>query len=117
MAFMLRDAGAEGSTEALRAEIGAFALQAQTTPEESFIAGFGRTLGQAEWPTRAFTCTAVDTADGTFVVWNNESRVPLAHAVASSCAVPGIFPPITINGRRYMDGGMRSATNIDLARG
>lgn len=117
MSFMLRAATAEGSTEELRVEIGAFALQAQTVPEESFIAGFGTTLGEADWPTRAFTCTAVDTADGKLVTWDNESHVPLVRAVASSCSVPGIFPPITINGRRYMDGGMRSATNIDLACG
>jgi NTE family protein len=31
--------------------------------------------------------------------------------------VPGLFPPITLKGRRYMDGGMRSMTNADLARG
>ena len=41
----------------------------------------------------------------------------LARGVASSCSVPGLFPPITINGRRYIDGGMRSATNFDLAEG
>jgi NTE family protein len=37
--------------------------------------------------------------------------------VASSSAVPGLYPPVTIDGRRYMDGGMRSMTNADLARG
>ena len=31
--------------------------------------------------------------------------------------MPGIFPPVTIDGRRYMDGGLRSATNADLASG
>ena len=31
--------------------------------------------------------------------------------------MPGIFPPITINGRRYIDGGMKSATNAELAAG
>jgi NTE family protein len=41
----------------------------------------------------------------------------LLQAVASSCAVPGIFPPVTIDGRRFIDGGMRSGTNADLARG
>jgi len=44
-------------------------------------------------------------------------RVPLSRAIASSCSVPGIYPPITINGRRYIDGGMRSGTNADLAEG
>jgi NTE family protein len=31
--------------------------------------------------------------------------------------VPGVYPPITINGRRYIDGGMRSAVNADMATG
>jgi NTE family protein len=43
--------------------------------------------------------------------------VPLVLAVAASCAVPGVWPPVTIEGRRYMDGGARSGTNADLAAG
>lgn len=43
--------------------------------------------------------------------------MPLGRAVASSCAVPGIFPPVTIKGRRYMDGGIGSTTNATLAAG
>jgi NTE family protein len=43
--------------------------------------------------------------------------VPLDRAVASSCAVPGLYPPVTIGGRRYMDGGVGSATNANLAAG
>jgi NTE family protein len=37
--------------------------------------------------------------------------------VAASCAVPGVWPPVTIDGRRYMDGGVRSTDNADLAAG
>ena len=37
--------------------------------------------------------------------------------LAASAAIPGIFPPVTIRGHRYMDGGMRSATNADMAKG
>jgi NTE family protein len=51
------------------------------------------------------------------VVGDERSDADLVRAVASSCSVPGIFPPITIGGRRYIDGGMRSATNADLADG
>jgi NTE family protein len=43
--------------------------------------------------------------------------VPIVLAVAASCAVPGVYPPVTIDGRRYVDGGMRSAANTDLAAG
>lgn len=42
-------------------------------------------------------------------------RYDLADLVAASSAVPGIFPPHLIEGRRYVDGGMWSATSIDAA--
>ncbi|GAA3163833.1 patatin-like phospholipase family protein [Planomonospora alba] len=71
---------------------------------------------QADAEPRA-TVPAVDTATGEFTVWERDSGVPLVSAVASSCAVPGVFPPVEINGRRYMDGGVRSTTNADLAEG
>jgi len=101
----------------LCAEIGAFALAAKTMPEEAFIASFGSvTNGGEKWPP-GFACTAVDAVDGSFHLWEESSGVDLGRAIASSCSVPGIFPPITIDGRRYIDGGMRSATNIDLAKG
>ena len=70
-----------------------------------------------EWPERPLLITAIDTADGSLVVWERASGVPLPLAVASSCAVPWVYPPVGINGRRYMDGGVRSATNADLAAG
>ena len=104
----------------VRAEIGAWALKTETSSEEDFIASFGGWLSglpENAWPERPYACTAVDAADGSFVVWNKEANVGLARAVASSCSVPGIFPPITIRGRRYIDGGMRSATNADVAKG
>jgi NTE family protein len=62
-------------------------------------------------------CTAIDAVEGTFVVWDENSGVDPLAAIASSCSVPGFFPPITINGRKYIDGGMRSLTNADLAAG
>jgi NTE family protein len=59
----------------------------------------------------------VDAETGGFQLWTRASGVGLTRAVASSCSVPGVFPPVTLNGRRYIDGGMRSATNADLATG
>jgi NTE family protein len=104
----------------LRAEIGAFALQAKTAmTEDEWLATFAasETFGTDAWPEKPYMCTAVDAETGEFVTWSKDSGVPLLRAIASSCAVPGIFPPITINGRRYIDGGMKSATNADLAAG
>jgi NTE family protein len=110
----------ERNSQEVRREIGQFALDAKTMDEDSFIKSFGRQLSETAegaWPSRGYACTAVDAETGEFVVWNEASKVGLARAVASSCSVPGIFPPITINGRRYIDGGMRSGSNADLAAG
>src|SRR3954470_4059105 len=38
----------------------------------------------------------------------------LPDAVAASCAIPGFYRPVEIGGRRYVDGGMSSASNLDL---
>jgi NTE family protein len=107
--------------EQVRAKIGARALSAETLmSQQEFIDRLGRSfsgLPEDFWPARPFACTAVDAADGSFVLWNKDSAVGLVDAVASSCAAPGIFPPITIRGRRYIDGGMRSPTNADAAKG
>jgi NTE family protein len=70
-----------------------------------------------EWPERSLRITAVDAHSGAFRVLDRHSGVPLVEAVASSCAVPGVFPPITTGGTRYIDGGVRSPANADLAEG
>lgn len=99
----------------LMRELGQISLGGQTVSEEAFIKGFGPLADEQPWPER-YACTAVDTATGEFQVWSSETAAPLGRGVASSCSVPAIFPPITIDGRRYMDGGMRSGTNADLAK-
>lgn len=43
-------------------------------------------------------------------------KADLAEAVAASCAIPGIYHPVTIGERRYVDGGIYSASNLDLLR-
>jgi len=117
MRFMARRPTDGEPPATLLAEIGAFALSAKTVSEDAFVASFGSIAAADEkWPP-GFACTAVDAADGSFRLWDNSSGVALGRAIASSCSVPGIYPPITIQGRRYIDGGMRSATNIDLVKG
>ena len=40
----------------------------------------------------------------------------LADAVAASCAIPGFYHPVEIDGRRYVDGGIYSTSNLDIVR-
>jgi NTE family protein len=112
---MAQAAGGDATPEAARIRLGEIALATHTVEEDVFVDVFAAVRGQ-QWP-HGFVCTAVDVETGVFHVWDEAAGVPLELAVASSCAVPGIFPPITINGRRYMDGGMRSALNADVAVG
>lgn len=98
------------------ARVGRIALEAETISEDAFVGAMARELGDRPWPA-GFSCTAIDTATGELVVWNERSSVPLERAVASSCSVPGIYPPVTIDGARYMDGGARSPLNADLVVG
>jgi NTE family protein len=100
-----------------RARLGQAALAATTAPEEERLATFRARLPLHEWPMRALHITAVDAEDGRFVIWDRAAGVPLIAAVASSCAVPLVYPPTTIGARRYIDGGVRSGTNADLAQG
>ena len=69
------------------------------------------------WPDRDLRITAVDTVSGEFTVFTPSSGVDLVAAVAASCAVPTVWPPVEVAGRTYMDGGMRSTANVDVARG
>jgi NTE family protein len=101
--------------EETRVAVGRVALEAATVDEDTFVSRFSTVEG-ASWPA-SFRCTAVDTATGALKVWDAAAGVALPRAVASSCAVPGLFPPITLDGRRYMDGGMRTSLNVDLAAG
>ena len=70
-----------------------------------------------DWPDRDLRITAVDTESGEFTVFTRDSGVDLVSAVAASCAVPTVWPPVEIAGRTYMDGGMRSTANVDVATG
>ena len=104
--------------EQVRAEIGAWAVSAHPVmSEEAFVSIYKQMFPDKGWTQIPFECVAVDAHDGSTKIFSKDSGVGLARAVASSCAVPGIFPPVTIDGHRYIDGGMRSLTNADLAKG
>jgi NTE family protein len=61
---------------------------------------------------------ACDYSTGRRVAFGREDapEADLADAVAASCAIPGFFHPVTIHGRRYVDGGMYSPSNLDVLR-
>jgi NTE family protein len=115
MEIMRNAQDSSASPEERRAKIGAYALAADTGHQDAFVESF-RYLSGHDWPDH-YRCTAVDAESGAFVVWDHEAGVALPRAVASSCAVPGVYPPIAIGDRRYIDGGMRSGTNADLVTG
>ena len=100
-----------------RRYLGRRALVARTIPESEFHARFESTLGDVDWPERKLLITAVDALTGDLKVFDRDSGVPLVDAVAASCAVPLVIPPMTVAGRRYIDGGARSIANADLASG
>jgi NTE family protein len=69
------------------------------------------------WGRRVLHIVAVDADAGDHRVFTGDDGVPLVDAVMASCAIPLIWPTVSIDGRRYMDGGMRSPVNLDLATG
>ncbi|MBS9535664.1 patatin-like phospholipase family protein [Mycobacterium sp. M1] len=95
--------------------IGAVALSTKTVPTPVRRAVIERRLPSHDWPARTLRITAVDIATGELTVFDRSSGVQLVDAVAASCAVPGAWPPVVIDGRSYMDGGVRSTVNIDVA--
>ena len=100
-----------------RIRLGRLAVRARTEPAAQRRAVVAARLGTHDWPTGNLLITAVDADTGEFATFDSGSGVDLVDAVGASCAVPGVWPPVTINGRRWMDGGMRSPANADLAAG
>lgn len=97
--------------------IGRLAMAAPTISESERLAVVASRLPDPTWPDRRLQLVAVDAESGEVVLFDATSGVGLVEAVAASCAVPGVWPPTTINGRRYLDGGVRSVDNADLAAG
>ncbi len=97
--------------------VGAMALAADTGEEAERRKVIQARLVSHEWPERRLVVTAVDALTGELTAFDRDSGAGLVDAVSASCAVPGVWPPVTVGGRRFIDGGIRSATNADLASG
>ena len=100
-----------------RRRIGKLALAARTVPEAERRKVFETRLTKHDWPAQPLKVTAIDAVTGEFVVFDAAGEASLLDAVGASCAVPGVWPPVTIGGRKFIDGGMRSSANADLAAG
>jgi NTE family protein len=100
-----------------RRQVGALALATETVPEAVRLAAVAGRLPGLTWPERTLVVTAVDAATGDRRLFDRESGVDLATAVAASSAVPGVWPPVTIGGTRWVDGGMASSCNADVVAG
>ena len=109
--------GGGTTTDEQRRKIGELSLQAPTVDEPPRRAVIEKRLISHEWPTTPLVLTAIKAATGEFVTWTNDSGINIIDAVASSCAVPSVWPCVTINGERYYDGGLRNSANAVLATG
>jgi len=109
---------AEGPVD-MRRRLGAAALELDEGSDGCWQARWRETvaarLPSQSWPVQRVLITAVDAETGEPVMFDRESGVDLADAVAASCS-SGL--PYRIGGRRFIDGGYRrSSENADLAAG
>lgn len=95
--------------------IGAIAASTPTVAEPVRREVIAHRLPSHDWPDRQLRISAIDIATGDLVAFERTSGVELVDAVAASCAVPAVWPPVTIGNRRFMDGGVGSSVNMALA--
>ena len=112
----MAEAGFESDPAAALRKIGDLAAAKETPPDEATFLSLIDSLKGTAWPER-FRATAIDVTTGELRVWGPGDGIELRHGIASSCAAPVVFPPVTIQGRRYMDGGVFSHLNTAAATG
>jgi NTE family protein len=61
------------------------------------------------------TATDLDTTERVVMGEGDWADVPISTAVAASAALPMIYSPVELRGRQFVDGGIRSTTNVDIA--
>ena len=103
------------SPEEFRARVGAFArAHSPAISPADRRAGFAARLGTTDWPRSDLRIVAVDADTGAVAVFTRDSGVDIVEAASASCALPGVWPLVTIGDHTYIDGGARGATNADL---
>ncbi|GAA2251191.1 patatin-like phospholipase family protein [Actinomadura luteofluorescens] len=100
----------------IRRAIGRLALDAAALPTERHHASMRYLVGTDTWPDTRLLITGVDAESGEPALWDSSSGVPLSLAVAASSAAPGFAEPVTIGGRRYMDGAFAGWSAAELAQ-
>lgn len=118
----LRAIGAAAiSADDLQRAMGAFALESDAALGEATGAQrralVASRLPRPDWPEKPMIVVALDAHSGALVRFDRHSGVDLADAITAATALPGLVPTHAINGRRYINGGVRSADNADLASG
>jgi NTE family protein len=105
------------SPEQAARRIGRLALASDAGPPDRLHRVVEARLPDHDWKDVDLRIVVVDAESGVARVITRKDGVSLVDAVTASCAVPLASPPVTIDGHRYMDGGMRSTLNLDLAPG
>ncbi len=97
--------------------LAAAALPEGRLPTEPLVKLLEPLFGEG-WCERPLWLCALRLRDARRVVFGRDAlpELSLAHAVAASCAIPGIFRPLGLEGERYVDGGAHSVTNADVLR-
>ena len=106
-----------GSLQRKLRRVGRMSMRAHPPGGRERIEVIRSRIDTDRWPERDLRITSVEAETGRFAVFDRDSGVDLLHAVAASCAVPLVWPAVTIAGHHYVDGGMRSTANVDLAAG
>ncbi len=96
--------------------LGRRAARPAALTQDAFVRLIDELIGNAEWPA-SLIVAAVDAEAGRPAYFTARSDVPLGRAVAASCAMPGVFPPVRIEDRTFLDGGLRSPANVQLVTG
>jgi NTE family protein len=98
------------------ASIAAGLLPAGTVPTDEIVRAM-TAMHPDGWPAKPLWVCAVRSRDGALAVFGRDDHPPVALAVAASCAIPGFFAPVEIDGARYVDGGAHSTTNLPTVVG
>ena len=116
----VRWTGSGPVTEEVARDVGTMSLRQTTLTEEALVARLVGELRGATWPGCDLRVVTSSCATGLRTAWTRADAVALERAVAASCSIPGIMPPVAVDpasGERHVDGGVWSGTNADLLVG